>query len=436
MSKMLDTVRESSAVKFRSSNQFLDDNHEKKDSPSASVPASKSEVELLPTTFNNLKKDSHVTPRVSSSAPSQELLSNQERGMKVGLAGILQPLLEDDSIEEIWINSPNRIFIARNGRTELVPFSMSAQEIRDAIERMLAWSGRRVDLSQPFVDARLPNGARLHVVIPDITAEYWTLNIRKRALKAFTLEDLVEAQSINTSIAQLLREIVLSRSNILVSGATQAGKTTILNCLLGELPVSSRLISIEEVFELVPQVADHVALQTRQANLEGQGEVTLRMLVREALRMRPTHLVIGEVRGAEALDLLLALNSGIPGLASIHANSPVDALRKITALPLLAGTNINRDFTIEAVQENFDIVIHCEKYQDGTRRVSQIAIVTKSGDRNSIKVESLIEWNSGVYKLGEIDFDTYPKLRNIKEMIYSQTFRDLNFNKFAAPRDI
>ena len=433
---MLDTVRESSAVKFRSSNQFLDDNYEKKDSPSASVPVSKSEVELLPTTFNNLKKDSHVTPRVSSSAPSQELLSNQERGMKVGLAGILQPLLEDDSIEEIWINSPNRIFIARNGRTELVPFSMSAQEIRDAIERMLAWSGRRVDLSQPFVDARLPNGARLHVVIPDITAEYWTLNIRKRALKAFTLEDLVEAQSINTSIAQLLREIVLSRSNILVSGATQAGKTTILNCLLGELPVSSRLISIEEVFELVPQVADHVALQTRQANLEGQGEVTLRMLVREALRMRPTHLVIGEVRGAEALDLLLALNSGIPGLASIHANSPVDALRKITALPLLAGTNINRDFTIEAVQENFDIVIHCEKYQDGTRRVSQIAIVTKSGDRNSIKVESLIEWNSGEYKLGEIDFDTYPKLRNIKEMIYSQTFRDLNFNKFAAPRDI
>lgn len=343
--------------------------------------------------------------------------------------GPLRPFLEDDSIEEIWINSPNRIFIARNGKTELIPIFMSGQEIRDCIERMLAWSGRRVDLSQPFVDARLPNGARLHVVIPDITAEYWTLNIRKRALRAFGLEDLVEVQSINLKVAELLRDVVLSQANILISGATQAGKTTVLNSLLGELPLSSRLISIEEVFELVPRVADHVALQTRQANLEGQGEVTLRTLVREALRMRPTHLVIGEIRGAEALDLLLALNSGIPGLASIHANSPVDALRKIAALPLLAGTNINRDFTLEAVKENIDIVIHCEKDRGGTRRISRVSVVCKQGERNSLKVEHLIKWESGKYRWGQIDFDLYPKFETLREQILKRSEDSLNLHE-------
>lgn len=351
-------------------------------------------------------------------------------------SGILQPLLEDDSIEEIWINSPNRIFVARNGKSELLPVFMSAHEIRDAIERMLAWSGRRVDLSQPFVDARLPTGARLHVVIPDITAEYWTLNIRKRALKAFRIEDLVKAQSINSEVADLLREIVLSQSNILVSGATQAGKTTVLNCLLGDLEVSRRLISIEEVFELVPRVADHVALQTRQSNLEGQGEVTLRMLVREALRMRPSHLVIGEVRGPEALDLLLALNSGIPGLASIHANSPIDALRKMAALPLLAGPNINRDFATEAVRENIDIIIHCQKDQSGERRVSQVGLVTKQGDRRTLNVEILVRWDSNKYIFGDIDFDSHPKFQKLRELVSRIRREDFRLNQSDGNKKI
>lgn len=333
------------------------------------------------------------------------------------MTGQLQNLLDDDSVEELWINSPNRIFVARNGRTELVPLTMTGEAIRDAIERMLAWSGRRVDLSQPFVDARLPNGARLHVVIPDITSEFWTLNVRKRALRAFTLADLIEVESLDVEIAELLRTLVRSEANILVSGATQAGKTTVLNCLLGELHVSSRLISIEEVFELLPRVADHVALQTRQANLEGNGEVTLRMLVREALRMRPTHLVIGEVRGAEALDLLLALNSGIPGLASIHANSPVDALRKLAALPLLAGANINRDFSLEAVQENVDVVVHCQKDRSGKRRVSQISLVPKNLFQNQLRVEDLIRWEIDRYQTGQVDFDAYPKLIEAKKLL-------------------
>jgi pilus assembly protein CpaF len=323
----------------------------------------------------------------------------------------MQALLDDESIEEIWINSPNRIFIARDGRTELVPLIMSAQEIRDSVERLLAWSGRRVDLSQPFVDARLPNGSRLHVVIPDITAEFWSINIRKRALRAFTLDDLVSADSVTTNLAELLRLLINSHINVLVSGATQAGKTTILNCLLGELPITSRLITIEEVFELMPRVADHVAMQTRQANLEGEGEVTLRMLVRESLRMRPTHIVIGEVRGSEALDLLLALNSGIPGMASIHANSPLDALKKISALPLLAGANIVREFAIDAVRANVDLVIHCERDHSGKRRVMELSLVQKNGPSDSFWVDKLISWTGDKYLLSPVDLDSYPKVK-------------------------
>lgn len=332
----------------------------------------------------------------------------------------MQALLDDESIEEIWVNSPNRIFIARDGKTELVPLIMPAEEIRDSVERLLAWSGRRVDLSQPFVDARLPNGSRLHVVIPDITAEFWTINIRKRALQAFTLEDLISANSITPNLAEVLRLFINSHVNILVSGATQAGKTTVLNSLLGELPITSRLITIEEVFELMPRVADHVAMQTRQASLEGDGEVTLRMLVREALRMRPTHIVIGEVRGAEALDLLLALNSGIPGMASIHANSPLDALRKMSALPLLAGANIVREFALEAVRTNIDLVIHCERDQAGKRRVMEISLVQKNVAREAFWVEKLISWNGSGYQLSPIDLDSFPQLKPVLEQILIQ----------------
>lgn len=349
--------------------------------------------------------------------------SNSQLSRSYALSGPLQSLLDDHTIEEIWINSPNRIFAARNGKTELLPLIMPAQEIRDSIERMLAWSGRRVDLSQPFVDAQLADGARLHVVIPNITSEYWSVNIRKRVIRAFSLNDLITAGTLSENFAQLLRDILKSNLNILVSGATQAGKTTVLNCLLGELQKFSRLITIEEVFELNPKVADHVAMQTRQASLDGVGEVTLRMLVRESLRMRPTHIAIGEVRGAEALDLLLAFNSGIPGAASIHANSPVDALRKMSALTLLAGTNIGRDFSNEAVRNNIDLVIHCEKDSDGTRRISGIALTNKNSLDSILRVEPLITWKNQQYELSKIDFDNYPKLHFLQKNF---SFNNLN----------
>ena len=327
--------------------------------------------------------------------------------------GQLQFLIDDASIEEIWINAPNRVFFARGGCSFLAPVIMSSAEIRDVTERMLAWSGRRVDLSQPFVDARLPDGSRLHVVIPDITAEYWSLNIRKKALSAYKLRDLVTAGTMPKELASLLRAIVDLEANILVSGATQAGKTTLLNCLLGELSQESRLITLEEVFELNPIISDHVALQTRQQNLEGEGEVSLRTLVRESLRMRPTRLVIGEIRGPEALDLLLALNSGIPGMASIHANSSIDALRKLSALPLLAGANIARDFALEAVRENIDIVIHCSKDRSGKRRIAEVGVVDKSSTRTSLNVDKITEWSGSEYLFKQIDFDSNYRLQSL-----------------------
>ncbi|NBR93316.1 MAG: CpaF family protein [Actinobacteria bacterium] len=328
--------------------------------------------------------------------------------------GKLQPYLDDKSVEEIWINSPNRIFIARNGKSELAPIIISLQEIRDIAERMLAWSGRRVDLSQPFVDARLPDGSRLHVAIPDITSEYWAINIRKKVISAYSVHDLISKETVNNEIAQALILLVQSGSNILVSGATHAGKTTVLNSLLGALPAGSRLITLEEVFELTPRVPDHVAMQTRQASLEGAGEVTLRTLVRESLRMRPSHLVIGEVRGAEALDLLLALNSGVPGMASIHANSCQDALRKMSALPLLAGTNFPREFAIEAVRENIDVIIHCKQNRDGKRKIVDIALVNKNLSSSQLACESLFYWDGSEYQIGQVDFDCHRKLRRLK----------------------
>lgn len=349
--------------------------------------------------------------------------------------GKLQPLLDDISIEEIWINAPNRIFLARAGRSYLAPIIMTAQEIRDVTERMLSWSGRRVDLSQPFVDARLPSGARLHVVIPDITSEFWALNIRKRALPAFELSDLVKVGALTIEIADLLARFTEVQANILVSGATQAGKTTVLNCLLGSLPSGSRLVTLEEVFELSPKVADHVALQTRQASLDGAGEVTLRTLVRESLRMRPTNLVVGEVRGAEALDLLLAFNSGIPGMASIHANSAIDALRKLSALPLLAGANIHREFTNESVRENIDLVIHCQQDRQGHRRVTEIVLVNKRAISKNIQVESLITWEHASYKIHTVDCDNFPNFSWLASEVKVLQNRKLEPNSFHDSRE-
>ena len=286
--------------------------------------------------------------------------------------GALDSLIEDPLVEEIWINSPDQVFISKESRTTLVSLDIDALGVRQAIEKMLRDSGRRLDRSQPFVDATLKNGSRLHVVIPDVTREHWAVNIRKFPSRVLNLSNLVQVGALSGELATFLRSEYRSGSNILVSGATQAGKTTLLCALLEETLPSERVISIEETFEVRTSHIDWVAMQARQPNLEGVGEISLRRLVREALRMRPTRIVIGEVRQAEALDLLIALNSGIAGLCTIHANSAYDALEKLQLLPLLAGENIPSTFVTKSVLSTIDLVIHARMDDLGHRYVSQV----------------------------------------------------------------
>jgi pilus assembly protein CpaF len=286
--------------------------------------------------------------------------------------GPLQRLFDADDVEEIWWNEPNRVFCARRGRSELTTVVLSEVQVHDLVERMLRTSGRRVDVSQPFVDALLPDGSRLHVVIPDVTRRHWAVNIRRHVLPATRLDDLVELGSLTTAAARFLSAAVVAGLNIVVAGGTQAGKTTLLSCLLNAVPAHERVVTCEEVFEVRLDRPDWVAMQTRQVGLEGTGEITLRRLVVEALRMRPHRLVVGEVRQAEALDLLVALNSGMPGMTSVHANSARDAVTKLCVLPMLAGENVTAAYIVPTVASAVDLVVHASTGPDGRRRVREI----------------------------------------------------------------
>ena len=308
--------------------------------------------------------------------------------------GLLQPLLDDPSVEEIWINEPGRIFVARNGKSELTNVILSDIEVRGLVERMLASSGRRVDLSNPFVDATLPDGSRLHVAIPDITRKHWSVNIRKFIMGSKSLEGLVSVGTLTDQAAAFLQACVVSGLNIVVAGATQAGKTTLMNALLNSAPSSERVITCEEVFELQLTSPDWVALQTRQASLEGTGEIPLRRLIKEALRMRPSRLVVGEVRQEEALDLLVAMNAGMPSMCSLHANGSREAISKLCLLPMLAGSNVSAEFVVPTVASVVDIVVHTALRADGTRRVQQITSVTGRVEGNSIETGDIFSFQN------------------------------------------
>ncbi|MEN9698583.1 MAG: hypothetical protein RL448_538 [Actinomycetota bacterium] len=313
--------------------------------------------------------------------------------------GQLTPLIIDHTVEEIWINAPHRIFIAKNGRSELTNLILTSEEVRNLVDRALMWSGRRLDLSQPFVDARLPDGSRLHVAIPEITAEHWAVNIRKHVMRNLSLEHLADLNVMSQEMVQFLKKSVADGKNILVSGGTQAGKTTLLNALVSSTPVKDRVITIEEVFELKPNLPDVIAMQTRTANLQGDGEIPLRKLIKESLRMRPSRIVIGEVREAEALDLLIALNSGLPGMGTIHANSTRDAVIKLQTLPLLAGENISQKFIGPTIASAIHILVHVS-LKDGKRRITEISKTTGRIENDFIETESLWRWNGEAYEKG------------------------------------
>jgi pilus assembly protein CpaF len=303
--------------------------------------------------------------------------------------GPLQRFLDDREIEEIWVNQPGKVFIARNGISELTTTVLAPGELRDLVERMLKPSGRRLDLSSPFVDALLPDGSRLHAVIPDITREHLSLNIRKFIVAANGLEDLVARGSMTAHAARFLEASIIAGLNVIVAGGTQAGKTTLFNTLINSIPPRERVITCEEVFELRPNLPDVVAMQTRQPNLEGQGEIRLRRLIKEALRMRPSRIIVGEVRQEESLDLLIALNSGLPGMCSVHANSAREAVIKLCTLPLLAGENVTAAFVVPTVATSVDLVVQLGIDPNGHRRVREIVALPGRVESGVIEIADI-----------------------------------------------
>lgn len=336
-----------------------------------------------------------VAPVEDRTALAKSVLDN------VAGLGPLQQYLDDPDVEEIWINDPAQVYVARRGESELTSTILTAQQVRDLVEQMLKLSGRRLDLSSPFVDASLPGGERLHAVIPDVTREHWSVNIRKYVARANHIQDLVALGSLPVQAAAFLSAAVESGLNVLVAGATQAGKTTFLNALAGSIPPRERVITCEEVFELKIPLRDVVGLQCRQPSLEGTGEIPLRRLVKEALRMRPSRIIIGEVREAESLDMLVALNAGVPGMCTIHANTARDAITKMCTLPLLAGENVSDRFVVPTVASAIDIVVHLQLDGRGKRRVGEIVGVPGRVEQGIIEISDLFHLSGSELVRGE-----------------------------------
>ena len=363
---------------------------------------------------NGAFRTSHGGTQVQRAADSNRMKSREEvraanASKELDHFGPLTSFMVDESIEEIWLNNPHRIFIARSGVSQLTNLVMTSDEVRNLIERLLMWGGRRLDLSHPFVDARLPDGSRLHVAIPDVTSEHWAVNIRKHLMRGKSLDELREQGVCSEEVSQFLDSAICANLNVLVSGSTGSGKTTLLNALASAISGRSRLITVEEVFELRPQVPDWVALQTRPPNLQGEGEIPIRKLIKESLRMRPTHLVVGEIREAESLDLLIALNSGLPGMATIHANSARDAIDKLQTLPLLAGENITHAFIGPMVAQSIDLVVHVAMDMKGTRRIREVSFVSGRIEGGRVEVEPLFtlreeseNYERGLGELGRV----------------------------------
>jgi pilus assembly protein CpaF len=293
--------------------------------------------------------------------------------------GPLEQLLADPHVDEIMVNGPGSVLVERGGMIEPTNVAFdSEQALMHAIERILSPLGRRVDEASPLCDARLPDGSRVNCVIPPLSLDGPVLTIRRFRRGGFSAEDLVALGAITPELHEFLAECVRARLNIVVSGGTGCGKTTLLNVMSSLVAADERIITIEDAAELRLPQPHVVRLESRPASLEGEGEVTIRALVRNALRMRPDRMVIGEVRGAEALDMLQALNTGHDGsMTTVHANSAADALRRIETLALMADVALPHAAVREQAASALDLIVHLERMRDGARRVGAVAEVVR-----------------------------------------------------------
>ena len=336
----------------------------------------------------------------------------------VGL-GVLEPLIADHSVTEIMVNGADDVFVERSGRIERVPTRFTSEaELYQVIDRIVSSVNRRVDESSPMVDARLPGGERVNVIIPPLALDGPTITIR-RFPQPFRLADLVARRSLPQEAADLLGALVAARFNILVSGGTGSGKTTFLNALSGTIPERERIVTIEDAAELSLQQPHVVRLEARPANTEGRGQVTIRDLVRNSLRMRPDRIIVGEVRGGETLDMLQAMNTGHEGsLTTVHANSAIDALSRLETLSSMSDVTLPVETVRDQINGAINIIIQLERDATGARRVSTIEAVT-SHHRENYTTSSLLRYVHATRRSSQGTFE----FRGIPESMAQRVLR-------------
>jgi pilus assembly protein CpaF len=317
--------------------------------------------------------------------------------------GPLEPLIRDPEVTEVMVNRADTIYVERGGKIYRASAKfVDDEQLRRTIDKIVARVGRRVDEASPYVDARLPDGSRVNAIIPPLAIDGPVLTIRKFAQDPFMTEDLVTFGTVTERVASFLRSAVEGRINIMVSGGTGAGKTTTLNVLSSFLPEDERIITIEDAAELRLQQPHIVRLEARPPNIEGRGEVAIRDLVRNALRMRPDRIVVGEVRGGEALDMLQAMNTGHDGsITTIHANSPRDVLSRLETMVLMSGMELTMRAIREQIASAINLIIHQARLKDGSRRITHVTeLVGMEGDVITLQDLFLFDFKAGVDELG------------------------------------
>jgi pilus assembly protein CpaF len=335
--------------------------------------------------------------------------------------GPLERLLADDSVTEIMVNGPYDVWVERQGRLyETTVRFTDESHLRRIINKIVAQIGRRIDESSPLVDARLPDGSRVNAVIPPLSLSGPLVTIRKFSKKRYGLQDLVQLGTLSTETVEFLQRCVLAELNILISGGTGSGKTTLLNALSGAIPESDRIITIEDAAELRLHQRHVLRLEARPKNIEGEGEIPIRELVRNSLRMRPDRIIVGEVRGSESLDMLQAMNTGHDGsLCTVHSNSPRDALSRIETMVLMAGFDLPMRAIRQQVASALDLIVHLERLEDGSRKVTCITEVQRM-ESDVVTLQDIFE-----FKIDQVTSD-----RVVLGSLRSTGLRPTFLNKF------